>query len=156
MQRKLLAIVISGAALVAGCSKPAEQNSTSATEPRSAEPVAVETAPAAPAEPTKGINGLITASPGAAGCDTPIEAKIAWNVASKPGVQEVEVFVGDGADAKLFAAGGASGEAATGPWVIAGTTFVVRNKADGTELDRLVIAGPSCTPPEQAPGPVTP
>ncbi|GAB3362734.1 hypothetical protein GCM10027431_01190 [Lysobacter rhizosphaerae] len=127
---------------ITGCSKPANTAEGDASAPPQ------PTTPASPvAQPAKGTNLLLTATPGTAGCDVGTVAKFNWDLSSNPAISEVELLVGDGPEAKLFAAGGRTGEAETGPWVYSGTTFVLRNKADQAELDRVVISGPTCPPP---------
>lgn len=58
----------------------------------------------------------------------------------------VEIHAGDATSTPgLFAAGGITGEKETGPWVRPGSTFSLRDKATGNELEKLVIGGPRCT-----------
>lgn len=90
-----------------------------------------------------GTQGLLTATYGGISCDSPADATISWNAAPK-GTESVEVWVGEGDDAILFASGGAQGSQATGPWVKPSTLFVLRNQADKTEFDRVNIPGPVC------------
>ena len=99
---------------------------------------------------------MLTATPGSAGCDAGIEVNVAWDIGTTPAVSEVDLLVSKDADTKLFVSGGASGQAATGPWVYSGTTFVLRSRSDQTELDRVQIGGPACMPPaaEEMPVPV--
>jgi hypothetical protein len=71
---------------------------------------------------------------------------IKWD-AGKAGISaaETEIWVGSSADdLKLFSAGGAAGEAQTGPWARPGSYFVLKNKADGKEIGHAVVAGPVC------------
>lgn len=58
----------------------------------------------------------------------------------------VEIHAGDATSTPgLFAAGGITGEKETGPWVRPGSTFSLRDKATGNELEKLVIGGPRCS-----------
>ena len=58
----------------------------------------------------------------------------------------VEIYAGDATSTPgLFAAGGITGEKETGPWVRPGSTFSLRDKATGNELEKLVIGGPRCS-----------
>jgi hypothetical protein len=67
-------------------------------------------------------------------CEGPRAAKISWN-ASATGVQSVKIFVKDEhGQETLFTAGDQIGSASTGAWVVAGTTFVLR---DGYALKHL-------------------
>lgn len=106
-----------------------------------------ETAPIT--ESVKGVNQLLTATPGTADCNTGAVTRLHWNTAAAPAVAAVELLVGDDANAKLFAAGGPVGGAESGPWVYSGTVFVLRDSSNRTELDRVVISGPTCTPMTQ-------
>lgn len=149
MNKYLLAVTLTAFAAVAGCSKPgdsAPQSEASASPPAAA---AIAETPAA--DLAKGANNLLSATPGSASCETGSIAKLDWDVASNPAIAQVELMVGTGDDAKLFSAGGPKGEAETGPWVRSGTTFVLRNKADQAELDRIVISGPACPVSSEAP-----
>lgn len=136
----------------AGCSQnSAPEPSTTAAQPEVPVVAAPAEAPVAAAS-IKGANNLLTATPGAASCDGGTEAKLTWDTSANPAVAATELLVGGGESFKTFAAGGPTGEADTGPWVYSGTVFILRNKSDQAELDRLVIAGPAC-PPQAAADP---
>ncbi len=79
-----------------------------------------------------------------AACDPAATAVVKWDVSGRPGVTGVKVYVGSGADEKLFAAGGATGSATTGLWTRPGTTFTVKNVADGAVLGSVTVQGPVC------------
>lgn len=100
-------------------------------------------------ESAKGANQLLTATPGTADCNIGAVTKFHWDTTAGPEIAAVELFVGDDANAKLFAAGGPVGDAESGPWVYSGTVFVLRESSNRTELDRVVISGPTCTPTTQ-------
>lgn len=134
---------------LAACNKPAEQpaaapEQAAATTAPSAAPSAPAPGAAAPAAAAHGAKGLLTATPGAGTCDTGTDVKVAWDAAAAQGVANVEVWVGEGPEAKLFAAGGLTGEQQSGPWVKPGTVFVLRNQADKAELDRMTFGGTPC------------
>lgn len=81
-----------------------------------------------------------------ASCDPGVVATVKWHTQSAD-VSAVsnEIWVGASAtDLKLFAAGGAQGQAETGPWTHPGTHFVLKNKADGKVLADVTVGGPKC------------
>lgn len=72
---------------------------------------------------------------------------VKWNTSTAetpPAVVEIYSGSSAGETPGLFAAAGATGEKETGPWVRPGSTFSLRDKATGAELERLVIGGPRC------------
>jgi hypothetical protein len=70
---------------------------------------------------------------------------VKWDVrAEKPAITDVEIFTGAPMKETLFAAGGPTGEAATGPWASPGTVFILKNKADGKNVAHIVVGGPTC------------
>lgn len=78
-------------------------------------------------------------------CDGAV-VTVHWD-ASKLGIttDSTEIWVdSSNADAKLFSAGGSSGEARTDAWARPGTRFFLKNKSDGRELGQAVIGGPAC------------
>lgn len=77
-------------------------------------------------------------------CDPAVEASIRWDAAMIPAVTTVEIWVSDGTAFKLFVAGGAQGEAKTGPWTRPGARFQARNPSSEQVLAELQIAGPQC------------
>ena len=135
---------------IAGCTQNETPSVASQTEmsPTATEPVATAPEDAVTAT-AMGANQLLTATPGNAGCDVGVVTQFHWDAASKPAVTGIELIAGEGADAKLFAAGGPTGDAETGPWVYSGATFILRNTSDQAELDRIVISGPPCPSPTQ-------
>ena len=128
---------------LAACDKPVSEPTVA---PEQATPPV--TSPGEPAVVQKGLqgdNGLITATPGEATCSG-TDVLFTWDAAASDGVADVEIWVGDAEGAVLFAAGGAQGSQATGPWVTPGTTFVMRDKADNDEIDRVTLGGDACPP----------
>ncbi|MDE2343208.1 MAG: hypothetical protein KGL63_07420 [Betaproteobacteria bacterium] len=79
-----------------------------------------------------------------AACDPAAVAKVSWNASGVAGVNSVQIYVGSGADEKLFAAGGAVGSASTGPWTRPGTTFTAKDAASGKVLGTVTVQGPAC------------
>ena len=154
-QKYVSAFSLLALAILTGCTQGNAPAPATEATPAVAEPAPAPEPVAAPI-PAKGANGLLTATPGSAGCDAGIEVNVAWGIGTTPAVSEVDLLVSKDADTKLFVSGGASGQAATGPWVYSGTTFVLRSRSDQTELDRVQIGGPACMPPaaEEMPVPV--
>ncbi|WP_411834133.1 hypothetical protein [Pseudoxanthomonas mexicana] len=122
---------------IAACSQPEEPPTAPADAPA--------TASAGKAATATGEQGLLKATHGGVSCDSPADVSISWDASDK-GTEAVEVRVGEGEDATLFATGGATGSQSTGPWVKPGTLFVLRNQADKAVLDRLTIPGDACLP----------
>ena len=122
---------------LAGCQKePASVPSTSSQSDKAASgQIAAATS-----------NPAITVAPDTLqNCDGAV-ATVHWD-ASKAGVNtdSIEIWVGSSnADAKLFSAGGNSGEAKTDAWTRPGTHFFLKNKPDGKELGQAVVGGPVC------------
>lgn len=104
-------------------------------------------APAAP-QPSQAIapvsGDLIRVEPASLGDCNQAAVTVRWDLQSKPGVNDVEIWVGAGPAAKLFAAGGNHGEAQTGAWTRPGEVFAVRAPGQTEELGRAVVGGPSC------------
>lgn len=131
---------------VTSCNKPvADADVSPAPAPANPASSTGQVSPATPAAaPATGVNGLLQANPGLATCEPGSDVRFTWDVSARPGVTGVEVWVGDGDQAKLFTAGGVQGGESTGPWVKPGTLFILRDQAGGQELDRLMVQGPNC------------
>jgi len=79
-------------------------------------------------------------------CDA-IEATVHWD-ATKAGVNtsDAEVWVSSpGSTPQLFAAGGPTGDAETGAWVVPGVHFILKSKSDGQVLGEAIVGGPACS-----------
>ena len=74
-----------------------------------------------------------------------IVSKVRWQV-KDPGVTTVRIEVDGDANSerKVFAAGGAAGEAETGDWVVAGVRFHLVDAASGKELALHQVKGLPC------------
>ncbi len=84
----------------------------------------------------------------------PSVANVAWDLsAALPGENAVEVWVGEGASAKLFASGGNRGEAMTGPWTTPGITFSLRLAGETERVAYAIMGGPPCSSPHSGPNP---
>lgn len=90
--------------------------------------------------------GILRADPETLSKCESATVSISWD-ASKlyPALTAVEIHVTATGEAtgKLFAAGGATGTATTGPWAKPGLVFVARDTI-GNELDRITLGGPVC------------
>ena len=142
MSMKALAslALIAGFTMLAGC-KPAAQDPVADTATSASPAPAEPAAPATPATP-QGV-GLLTTEPAELTCDRPQAISVRWDVAAvEPAVELVEIWTGQ--PLSLFASGAVAGEAVTGPWALPGTIFVLRDKATGRDLDRIVVGGPAC------------
>jgi hypothetical protein len=102
----------------------------------------------APSDPL--LNGLMTVEPAAmSGCPdvAPIVADVKWAI-TDPTVATVKLEVGPmGQPHQLMAEAGATDSAKTGPWVVPGTEFVLRDGATGRELSKAVVGSGACAPP---------
>lgn len=145
LKLRQFALLATFAALTA-CEQSAAPTPVAEQAPVAEAATLAEAAPA-PSTALAGQNALLSADPGSANCETGTDVELSWDVSSRPEIANVEVWVG--AEPTLFAAGGATGAQKSGPWVKPGMSFILRNKADSAELDRVTIAGPAC-PPEAA------
>lgn len=140
-----IALVTTTLAIV-GCSNDSAPT-PSAEAITEAAPLPVQSAEADTLITTEGENKLISATHRKTSCETGVPAKISWDISSIPDSSAVEVFVYRGNDSEsLFSAGGATGEAETGPWVYSGTTFALYDAEKKQQLDKLVIPGSDCLP----------
>ncbi|GLQ95670.1 hypothetical protein [Dyella mobilis] len=125
--------------LLAACqeeSAPPLQTSSSASQPA-----------AARASTPASSSSVISVTPASLqDCDNGVAATVKWDASkAKVTTNGTEIWVGaDDASMQLFSAGGASGEAKTGPWTHPGTHFLLKNKQDGKSLGEAVVGGPAC------------
>lgn len=122
--------------LLAACG-PAPSDQTASND----SPAPAPQAPAAPqveVPPTKWLH----AEPAVlSNCSTTV-VTLRWDTRKdKPDMPTVKIYTGSG---KLFAHVGASGSLQTGQWVKPGSSFILKNGKDDSELERLVIGGPIC------------
>jgi hypothetical protein len=89
--------------------------------------------------------GVLRVTPSSmAACHPAAVADVRWDASRHAGVNTVLIYVGTGSSEKLFAEGGATGDAKTGPWVRPGTVFTAKAKYSGNVLGTVTIAGPTC------------
>ena len=133
---KLIAL-IPAVFLLAACHQQPSNNNAGATS------AAAPPAPSASMQPQQA--SMISVVPASmAACDPAAVAKVSWNASGVAGVNSVQIFVGSGANEKLFAAGGAVGSSSTGPWTRPGTTFTAKDAASGKVLGTVTVQGPAC------------
>ncbi len=98
-------------------------------------------------EPAAVTSGPLSVAPGRLeACETGAVVAVKWDVRTDhPAVTETEVWTGPSTEKlTLFAASAASGESKTGPWAGPGSIFALRDRANGNELARVVVDGPTC------------
>lgn len=120
--------------LLAACQHSSQETAAPASSATSASAV---TAPVT-------ANVLSVTPSSMAACNPAAVADVHWNASRHAGVNAVQIYVGTGSSEKLFAEGGATGDARTGPWVRPGTVFTAKAKDSGTVLGTVVVAGPTC------------
>ena len=139
MRRSLphLAVTLILLAALAGCKQP-QTPDVAAGASAPAEVAAVSAA--APAGPVYLVPGKLDA------CEPGAVVVVHWDMRkTRPDITDVEIWTGAAGSQTLFAAGGYAGEASTvQAWAHPGTTFSVRNKADGVEVATVVVDGPTC------------
>lgn len=143
MRRLSPLAVIALAGLLAACSQsstpPQAADAPDATAPATASAPA-DAAPAAPTGPVYLTPAKLDA------CEPGAVVVVHWDMRkTHPDITDVEIWTGVPGKQTLFAAGGYAGEASTvQPWAHPGTTFSIRNKADGAEVASVVVEGPDC------------
>ena len=93
------------------------------------------------------VHGAITTTPSSvASCGAGVSATVTWDARrAHSDTNDTAILVGESfATAKLFAEGGNQGSAKTGPWIRAGTMFILEDKRTGKVLDTLTIGSHPC------------
>ena len=138
MRRSLSHITVTLALLasLAACKQPQTPDAAAPSAPAA---VAAEN-PASPAGPLYLVPAKLDA------CEPGAVVVVHWDMRkTRPDIANVEIWTGAPGSQTLFAAGGYAGEASTvQPWAPPGTTFSLRNKADGKEVATAVVGGPTC------------
>ena len=139
MRRSLSHITVTLALLasLAACKQPQTPDAAAGTSA----PVAVAAEnPAATAGPLYLVPAKLDA------CEPGAVVVVHWDMRkTRPDIANVEIWTGAPGSQTLFAAGGYAGEASTmQPWARPGTTFSLRDKADGAEVAKAVVGGPTC------------
>ena len=141
---KLPIFLLPSLLVLAACDGPA-QTSPPAASAASAEHADKVEETAAPIAATTD-RGILQADPATLPSCDPAVVNVRWDAGkAHPDLTAVEIHAmapGETAG-KLFAAGGAAGSAATGPWAKPGQVFLMLDTS-GNELDRITLGGPAC------------
>lgn len=86
-----------------------------------------------------------------AACDRAVEVTVRYDATSLPEVTAIELWVGAGPNAKLFAAGGVRGEAKTGAWTRPGEQFALKQAGTDKVLANATVGGPDCLTGSESP-----
>jgi hypothetical protein len=145
-----IAILATSALLLSACGKGQEAAKPAATPSAPAAQVPAEAAApavAAQAPITKDSPiwfepESVSTCPGAPA----VTGVVHWNASSFPNVTTVQVTMpaGEGKPEGMFAVSANVGQKETGAWLEAGTEFVLRDNANGTELARAKMPGAPC------------
>lgn len=106
-------------------------------------PAPVTTAPAEPAQ-TSNSKRLHLEPAALSSCEQGSAVTVDWDGTDLAGNQDLQLWVVDDGQEKLFAAGGATGTATTGMWSRPGTKFRLKSAQDGTVVAEAAVSGPSC------------
>ena len=147
-----IAFAVLAVALLSACGKAPEQAAADAGQPPApaadapgvAQPAAPADAAAAPITRDSPIwfePASVSACPG-----TAVTGVVHWNASAFPNVTTVQVTMpaGEGKPDGMFAVSANVGQKETGPWLEAGTEFVLRDNANGAELARAKMPGEPC------------
>ena len=136
---KVIVLLPAAALLLAACQHSSQETAAPAAPASSAKSAPTTTAS------TPATASVLSVTPSSmAACDPAAVADVHWNASRHAGVNTVQIYIGTGSSEKLFAEGGAAGDAKTGPWVRPGTVFTAKAKDSGTVLGTVTIAGPTC------------
>lgn len=144
------ATLAASALFLSACGKGQDQAPPVEAQPApaaAAQPAAPNAAEVAQAPITKGSPiwfepESVSACPGTPG----VTGVVHWNASSFPNVTTVQVTMpaGEGKPDGMFAVSANVGQKETGPWLEAGTEFVLRDNANGAELARAKMPGEPC------------
>lgn len=137
-----IAIAITAALMLAACQQEAPGSATPAPQAATQHPPA----PVAADVIAPVTNPLINISPAnMTACNPAAVGIVKWDVRSAhPESAAVSIYAGTGPDAKLFASGGPTGDAKTGPWVHPGSQFQLKDQVTGQDLGLIIVGGPKC------------
>jgi hypothetical protein len=103
------------------------------------------TAEAPPAPAPAADNHRLRLEPGSLSACEPGSAVTAnWDATGLPDNADLQLWIVEGGQEKLFAAGGSSGTATTGAWSRPGTVFRLKSAKNGAVIAEAVVGGPSC------------
>lgn len=109
-------------------------------------PAPVGAAPAAPATaaPTNDVQRLRLDPATLSACEPGSAVTVNWDASDLAETSDLQLWVVDGGQEKLFAAGGATGTATTGTWSRPGTGFRLKSANTGAIVAETVVGGPPC------------
>lgn len=127
---------------IAACTACGPGSGGSSTETTA--PVVTASTDTAPATPA--ARPAIWFEPaGLSACARPEKVMANWDVRPIEGVKMVELIaVAANGQERLFLAAGRAGNRETGAWMRAGSTIILRNKENGSELGRAVVESIPC------------
>lgn len=155
MKHSIAVLVVTAVcASIAACSGNGGGTAADAGSPAAVAPAA-EAAPATPppaqvaAEPEITRDSPIWFEPSSVSTcpgTAPVVGVVHWNASTFTTVTTVQVTMpaGEGKPDGMFAVAANIGQKETGPWLAAGTEFVLRDNADGKELARAKMPGAPC------------
>jgi hypothetical protein len=146
------ATLLASALLLSSCGKGQEQAPAGEATPAPAADAAAKAAAPAPVEvaqaPITKDSPIWFEPESVSTCEgTPaVTGVVHWNASSFPNVTTVQVTMpaGEGKPDGMFAVSANVGQKETGPWLEAGTEFVLRDNANGAELARAKMPGAPC------------
>jgi hypothetical protein len=153
MRITALALCLSGAFALTACtpstpsSEPTPPDATAAAPGDAAAPAADATTPVATPTPTTGV-WFVPAALKA--CDPANQVvSVNWNFSEDPSLTGIKIVVPatdeDGVESEgLFAQTAPQGSKDSGPWMGAGSTIIVRDVEDDTELARATVGSIPC------------
>ena len=137
--------------LLSACGKGQDQATSTGTQaaPTAVEPAQPAAAPAQPAQPPITKDSPIWFEPESVSLcpgTAPVVGVVHWNASTFPNVTTVQVTMPttEGKPDGMFAVSANIGQKETGPWLAAGTEFVLRDNANGAELARAKVPGEPC------------
>jgi len=113
--------------------------------PPAATPAPAATPTAAPPAVVAADNHRLKLEPSSLpACEPGSVVKVIWDATDLTTSTDLQLWVVAGGQEKLFASGGASGDATTGAWSRPGTIFRLKTAGDGSVVAEAVVDGPSC------------
>lgn len=77
-------------------------------------------------------------------CEPGSEVTVNWDASDLADNADLQLWVLEGGQEKLFAAGGAVGKATTGAWSRPGTSFRLKSANNGAIITEAVVGGSPC------------
>lgn len=148
MKHLSILVILAGCASIAACGRTGDDQAAGPVADH-AQPTAQAAQAAPPVEAPITRDSPIWFEPESVStCEgaAPLAGIVHWNASSFPGVTTVQVTMpaGEGKPDGMFAVSANVGQKETGPWLAAGTEFVLRDNANGVELARAKMPGAAC------------